>query len=529
MISRHATTIGIVVIALLIAIIVLLVVRADRASAPIPPDGGATAPSGARKGPRSIAEENAMPGDTGWKIDRPALIGEIAGYTGQASIDRGASLDLFVSTMADGATYEADVYRMGWYGGAGGRLVKAIKNIEGENQGRWDPLRGVQECKTCKVDPATLELDAHWKRSLQIRTADDWVSGYYLIKLHETKTNTSAYAIFILRDDASTAPMIVQASTNTWQAYNTWGDASLYGSFGADRRYIEKTRRAYRVSYNRPYDPDLAGEKQYGAGEFFRWEYNFVRWSESMGYDMTYTTNVDVSQRGDAIKKHRMFVSLGHDEYWTKQQRDAVEGARDAGVNIAFLGGNEAYWQGRLEPDGAGDKARVLTVYKDATLDPKARDNPKEATVLFRDPPVSRPQSMLSGLAYGSNTQPDYIAWRAINTDAWLFDGSGIAPGDAFPGIVGYEYDHAAVPDERPANLTIVGSSAVNGFLGSDTSLSVTYTAPNGALVFSAGTIAWAWGLDNYGHESRGAFAAPALQKMTANIIARMTQPRTAR
>lgn len=527
--QRHATKIGIVLIAVLIAIIVLLVVRADRADAPTPADGEPTSPPSTHKGPRSIAEENALPGDAGWKIDRPALIGEIAAYAGQTSIDRGGSLDLFVSTMADGAKYEADVFRMGWYGGAGGRLVKSIKNIEGENQGRWDPLRGVQDCKTCKVDPATLEIEAHWKRSLQIKTGDDWVSGYYVVKLHELKTDTSAYAIFVLRDDASMAPMIVQASTNTWQAYNAWGDASLYGSFGADRRYVEKTRRAYRVSYDRPYDVDINGEKQYGAGEFLRWEYNFVRWSEQMGYDMTYTTNVDVSQNGDAIKKHRMFVSLGHDEYWTKQQRDAVEGARDAGVNIAFLGGNEAYWQGRLEPDGNGDAARVLTVYKDATLDPKARDNPKETTVLFRDPPVSRPQSLLSGLAYGSNTQPDYIAWRAANTDSWIFDGSGVAQGDAFPGIVGYEYDHAAVPDERPDNLTVVGSSSVNGFLGSDTSLSVTYAAANGAVVFSAGTIAWSWGLDDYGHESRGAFAAPPLQKVTGNIIARMTQPRVAR
>src|SRR6185295_14970883 len=96
----------------------------------------------------------------------------------------------------------------------------------------------------------------------------------------------------------------------------------------------------------------------------------------------------------DELNKLKLFVSLGHDEYWTKQQRDAVEAARDGGVNVAFFGGNEAYWQGRLEPSSTGVKARVLTVYKDATLDPAARTNPKEATVLFADAPVSRPQSM---------------------------------------------------------------------------------------------------------------------------------------
>ena len=373
---------------------------------------------------RSIAEENRLPGDSGWQIERPALIGEISAYCGQVSVRRGDTLDVHVSTMTGGAKYEADVYRMGWYGGAGGRNLRSIKNIDGETQGRWDPLRGVQECRTCKVDADTLLIECNWERSLQIKIADDWVSGYYLVKLHELKTDTSVYAIFVVRDDDSTAPILVQASTNTWQAYNVWGDASLYGSFGADRRYIDKARRAYRVSYDRPYDVNINGQSQFGAGEFFRWEYNFVRWAESMGFDMTYTTNVDVSLRGQALAQHRLFVSLGHDEYWTKQQRDAVEAARDAGVNIAFFSGNECYWQSRLEPSSKGTKSRVLTVYKDAALDPEARDRPKEATVLFADPPVSRPQSMLSGLAYGSNTQPDYIAWRPLNVDTWIFEGT---------------------------------------------------------------------------------------------------------
>ena len=476
---------------------------------------------------RSIAEENQLPGDTGWQIERPALIGEIAAYCGQVSVRRGDTLDVHVSTMTGGAKYEADIYRMGWYGGAGGRNLRSIKNIDGANQGRWDPLRGVQECKTCKVDADTLLIECNWERSLQIKIADDWVSGYYLVKLHELKTDTSVYAIFVVRDDDSTAPILVQASTNTWQAYNVWGDASLYGSFGADRRYIEKTRRAYRVSYDRPYDVNINDQQQFGAGEFFRWEYNFVRWAESMGLEMTYTTNVDISLRGDALMQHRLFVSLGHDEYWTKQQRDAVETARDAGVNIAFFSGNECYWQSRLESSSKAAKSRVLTVYKDAALDPEAHDNPKEATVLFADPPVSRPQSMLSGLAYGSNTQPDYIAWRPLNVDAWIFEGTGIQEGDAFPGIVGYEYDHMAPTDKRPEDLRVVGSSAVNGFLGSDTSISAIHTAASGATVFAAGTIAWSWGLDDYGHEQYGTFADARFKKLTENIITRLAGPRT--
>ena len=518
MFQNQAHVAGVIVIIVLVAIIAALVLRADYLRAP-----GVTA--NPVRGVRTVAEENALPGSPDWHITRPALVGEIAGYAGRVSVQRGEALDLFVSTSQEGAKYDADVYRMGWYGGSGARAVRSIRNIDGDAQGRWDPLRGVQDCKTCKLDPATLLLEANWKRSLRIKTGEDWVSGYYLVRLHELKTDTAAYVVFVVRDDDSPAPILVQASTNTWQAYNTWGDASLYGSFGADRKYVEKTRRAYRVSYDRPYDMTLRNEKNYGAGEFFSWEYNFVRWSESRGYDMTYTTNVDVSLRRDLLKKRRMFISVGHDEYWTKQERDAVEAARDAGVNIAFFGGNEAYWQGRIEDSTAGAKARVLTVYKDARLDPQARTNPKETTILFEDPPVSRPESLMTGVAYGSNTTPDYEPWRPASTGSWIFAGTGIAEGQSFPGIVGYEYDHMAVPQERPAGLTVVGSSSVNGFLGDDTAISSLYQAASGSTVFAAGTVAWSWGLDDFGHEARGAFADDRLRRLTANIMDRLSRP----
>jgi len=515
---------GLTAIVALIATILVLVVRADSGGGP---PAGATPRSGAQ--PRTIAEENRLPGSADWQIERPALNGEVQAYTGQVSVQRGDTLDVYVSTRRAGAKYEADVYRMGWYGGAGARNVRSIKNIEGEDQGRWDPLGGLQGCKTCRLDPATLLVEADWKRSLQIKVDADWVSGYYLVKLHELATDTSTYAIFVVRDDGSDAPALVQASTNTWQAYNTWGDASLYGSFGADRKYVEKTRRAYRVSYDRPYDATLRGGKNYGAGEFFAWEYNFVRWAEQQGLEMTYTTNVDVSLHGDALRRHRLFISLGHDEYWTKQERDEVEAARDAGVNIAFIGGNEAYWQGRLEDSPATKtKARVLTVYKDAKLDPLARSDPAQVTVLFHDAPVSRPQSLLSGVAYGSNTTPDYLPWRAAATTSWTFAGAGIRQGDSFPGIVGYEYDHMAVPAERPAGLEVLGSSPVSGFLGSDTAVTSIYTAASGAQVFAAGTVAWSWGLDDFGHAERGAFADDRLRTMTANIIRRLSADRRA-
>ncbi len=490
----------------------------------LPGDGGPFAQRATPTPLRSISEENALPGANDWPIERPALNGEIQAYTGQVSVQRGESLDVHVST-AGAVSYDVEVYRMGWYGGVGARNVLSIPDLSGEDQGRWDPLHGLQGCRACHIDAATMLIEANWRPSFYIDVPPDWVSGYYLIKLRELATNTETYAPFVVRDDASNSAAIVQASTNTWQAYNTWGDASLYGSFGANRKYVAKTRRAYRVSYDRPYDPHINDSENDGAGQFLSWEYDFVRWAERTGYDMTYTTNVDVSRRPDTLRRHRLFVSVGHDEYWTAEERDAVEAARDAGVNLAFFGGNEAYWQARLGASSGGADARVLTAYKDAKLDPMTGTTPKDASVLFSDALVSRPQSLLSGVAYGSNATPDYQPWRAAGTDAWVFANTGISAGTSFPGIVGYEYDRMAAPSQRPRRLTVIGSSSVRGFLGTDTASSTLYQADSGATVFAAGTIAWSWGLDNYGHEAKGAFADDRLRKLTANIMDRLASP----
>lgn len=490
-------------------------------------DGGVTV-----TGIRTIAEENALDGDPNWQIDRPALAGEVAGYAGQVSVARGETLDVYVSTATDGALYDADVYRMGWYGGAGGRRVRWMRDLQGVNQGRWDAARGMQDCASCVVDPDTLLLEANWTRSFGVTIEDDWISGVYVIKLRETATNTASYVIFILRDDASPAPTIVQLPASTWQAHNAWGDASTYGSFGADREYIETTRRAHRVSFDRPYDsavvpaavPAVGGGRNYGAGQFFTWEYPFVRWAEANGLPMTYTTSVDVARAGEVLQRHRLFISLGYDAYWTREQRDAVGLARDAGVNLAFLGAHEAYWQSRLEASSSAAPSRVLTAYKDATLDPVARDDPRAATSLFDDAPVSRPASLLSGLAYGAATDPPHQPWRPVNLEHWAFADTGMQEGDALEGLAGPAYNHLPVPEDRPANLEILARSPVTGLLGEDTAITSIFQAANGATVFNAGTLAWSWGLDDWGHEDIGRFSDDRLRRMTRRIIDRLSQ-----
>ena len=52
------------------------------------------------------------------------------------------------------------------------------------------------------------------------------------------------------------------------------------------------------------------------------------------------------------IANHKVFLSVGHDEYWSGVQRANVEAARNAGVHLAFFSGNEV-----LLEDAAGSRA----------------------------------------------------------------------------------------------------------------------------------------------------------------------------
>ena len=129
------------------------------------------------------------------------------------------------------------------------------------------------------------------------------------------------------------------------------------------------------MSYNRPLRTRFNGE---GRSNFFSAEYAMVRWLERNAYNVSYTTGIDSDRRGAELLEHRLFLSVGHDEYWSGAQWANVEAARDAGVNLGFFSGNEVFWKTRWEPsiDGTSTPYRTLVCYKethdDAKIDPSS-------------------------------------------------------------------------------------------------------------------------------------------------------------
>lgn len=492
-----------------LAVKVFLLVVAVELSSAIPTPATCTAPKNA------IEAENCRLGNppSEWLVSGSA---NIVGFTTDISVDAGQTIFFKISTSA--ASYTIDIYRLGYYQGQGARLIASVLPSV--------PLPQVQP--SCGTESSTGLIDCgNWAVSASWKVPVTAVSGVYFAKVARQDTGDASPIVFVVRNDPSHSDILVQTSDATWQAYNDYGGNSLYVGNPAGR--------AYKVSYNRP--------TLYNS--FYEAEYPMIRWLEANGYDVTYMAEVDTDRNGALITQHRVFLSVGHDEYWSGAQRTHVESARGAKVNLAFFSGNEIFWKTRWESSMGGSPYRTLVCYKetlaDAAIDP---EDPPTWTGLWRDarfsPPADggRPENALSGtLARVSSPRNDAITvpqadgrmrfWR--NTKI-----AGLAAGQVATlptGVLGDEWDSDDDNGFRPAGLiplsttTLTVPSCILGVtaIGACTATHhlTLYRSSSGALVFSAGTEQWSWGLDS----NNGASGTPTdadMQQATVNLLADM-------
>jgi hypothetical protein len=467
-----------------------------------------------------IVIENQQPGSIAWQIPfgqtGSDAVGQIRGYGSAPSINKGESITFNVS-VNPAQTYTIDVYRMGWYQGLGGRLMQHV-----------GPLTGTPQA-TCPTDPTTGIIECKWAPAYTLATQTSWTSGIYMAVLTNAQAFQS-YIVFAVRDDSRVAALLYQQAVTTYQAYNDYPYDSATGkSLYAFNSYGKKTvsggPNAVKVSFDRPYEFDGAGGAW--SQSFLSWEYSYVRWLEKSGYDVTYSTDLDTHTNGARLLNYRGVLSVGHDEYFSKQMYDAFVAARDAGVNIGFFGADAVGWQVRLEPSSTGVANRVLVCYRDATIDPNP--DPTLKTIEWSDPGLNRPEQTLVGVQYQATVPWHGNGWApyvVTNNSSWVYAGTGFNNGDSLPGIVGYEADRffsgVAVPPSVSGTYTLVSQSPLGNGGSSDYSNASIYQAPSGAWVFAAGTTGWGFGLDNYNGYN---LADPRLQLMTANILNRFVNP----
>jgi hypothetical protein len=460
-----------------------------------------SAPS-TRAADNPVVVENQQPGSNAWMgPSKPGndANGQIKGYASATSVAQNGSLILYVSVNPV-QTYTIDVYRMGWYQGLGGRLRLHVDQLSGMPQA------------PCVPDVTTGLIDCNWSPSYTLSVGGDWTSGIYIALLTNAQGYQN-YVTFVVKD-ARPAAFLYQQSVTTYQAYNDYPDDGVsgkglysYNSYGANT--VSGQTRAVKVSFDRPYSGD-------GSGQFFNWEVQFVRWMERSGYDVTYSTDLDTHSNGGALLNSKAFLSVGHDEYWSKEMRDAVEAARDRGVNLGFFGSDASFWQVRFEASAAGVANRVMVCYKDASLDPVQGPT---TTVNWRNPPVNRPEQTMEGVQFTNEVPWGHnVNYVVSNSSNWVYAGSGFKDGDVVPGILGYEMDRymADFPAPATSNEALLSQSPFIADTGApDTANSSVYQAPSGSWVFAAGTMSWSWGLDNLGHN----LADARLQKATANVF----------
>ena len=407
-------------------------------------------------------------GTSDWMLDRPGT--STQGYASRTSAAAGDTVSFYVSSTAK--SFWADFYRMGWYGGKGAIKVLSLAPMLGERQPGPTPK-----------GPRTGLTIGPWHQSFQLTIPASWPSGMYMAKLTDS-FGSESYVPLVVRG-RGLAPVLFVHSSATDAAYNLWGGNSLYDG----RTALLNIDRAAWVSFDRPFS------QEFGAGDFFFWEYQMVRFLERNGIAADYVTDVDVHEHPEWLLGYRSVLVVGHDEYWSRPMRDAYMSALHSGVSLAFFAGNTAYRQIRFLPSAVGPD-RIVVCYKDPALDPEPNPGLKTAAA-WRSPPTNWPESELLGVQYVGTGNIRPLPWIVSNPSSWVFAGTGLKRGSALPGLLGYEQDELG--PVRPPGVSVLTDSPVATLAGGLVhSNAVAYRAVSGAWVFDTGSIQWSWGLDDF-------------------------------
>jgi len=476
---------------------------------------GCAAPGSAAKRDL-VREENAKPGTTDWMLSNTRVDPKtkyrcpwIEGYCSRTSVRPGETLEIKVSTNPP-SNFVIDLYRLGCYGGKGGRQVGRLGPFKGSVQP--DSEVGEERLRECR-----------WETAAKLKIPEDWPSGVYLGKLTEEREKLQSYVIFIVRDDRK-CDFLFQCSDTTWSAYNRWPDLwSLYDDGTPPHNWYVGPGVA--VSWDRPYgkyrqifDAPLSQ----GSGEFLLWEFPLAFWMEQRGYDVSYISNMDTHADPAGLLRGKAFISVGHDEYWSLEMFENALAAVRAGVNAAFFCGNSVDGVIDVRPSGAGVPHRTISrvgafggaYWKRDTFEGKWKRHGPDPALLMG----ARTTDPANGSA----------DWTCVNEKHWLFDGTGMKNGDSIKGLVGWEHHGPPLPNIPGLEVVARGPVFSGGRPRNLDYTATLYPGPKGNLVFNAATIWWSDGLSappGYlrpkAHGGTAPGPDPRVQRITENLFRR--------
>jgi hypothetical protein len=391
-----------------------------------------------------VIQENQQPGTTAWQITNPPANGFIEAFADQTYATTGQPVNLYVSTSARG--FQVEAFRIGYYGGTGGRLVWASPSFQGSVQPQCEFTGGVN----------MVDCD-NWTMSMTVQVTQDWIPGDYLLKLTGSDNEQSYVPLTVWNPD-SNAAYLVKNDVFTWQAWNPYGGYDYYQGIGdCPPNVYPLCTRARIVSYDRPY-----GYGQ-GAGDFLSLEAPLVRYLEQHGLDVTYVTDLTVQQHPSILANHRALLSLGHDECWSQTERNAVTAANATGMNLAFFGASAILSHVRTQPSALGQD-RELVDYRNATEDPlNGNGDPREVTGnTWGSPPANWPETALVGESYNGYLEPGvHAAMTIADPTAWIFQDTGLTNGASLPDVITSDVDSLEPGLGFPQNVQVLAHSAL--------------------------------------------------------------------
>jgi hypothetical protein len=429
-----------------------------------------------------IVLENRRAGTEGWWVPYPqwSLEHEVEGYTDQLSYAPGQMVQVMLSTKNDGDVVDWMLLRTGWYGGRGARRILA-----GSVVGRPQPMPST-------IDPHR-PVRAGWTPSFTVTVPTDAVSGVYALRLTSTATGKSSFITLVVRRDRRAADLVFNRADLTDEAYNDWdGGANQSSAY----------HNAFYVSFDRPLRSVAAlGIFSYSSG-YFIYEYPLVRWLERQGYDVAYVSDIDVHRQVD-LSHARVFLSVGHNEYWSVAMRDHVERARDKGLSLGFFGSDAVDGLIRF---AAGDARSFSTTISDAIW---KKNESEDKPLDLKRPPHANPSDSLTGMhyvhwcsAHHPECAVDPVAKLRIADDFVISAPRhpifrGIDASAPLRQVVGYEYEAPfAHPELLPFRLQPLAATV--GLRLPEQAAMVAYRAASGALVANVGSMHWAHALDGW-------------------------------
>ena len=385
--------------------------------------------------------------------------GPVEAWFDQTSATCGQSVGLHIS--GNSRPVRIQLFRMGYYGGAGARLVDTLTLPS-------TPKYSAPNVTKAPESTVTTDWPIAW--SLKVGTATP--PGQYLVRLADGGSDSNFVPITV-NDPGIKSEITFISSVLTWQAYNQWGGYSLYK--GPDSH---RASRSVVVSFNRPYDGD-------GSGEFRYMEFPALKLAERLGIDLNYVTDIDLDRSANALGTTMSVVMGGHGEYWTTNMRSHIQAAVDGGINLVSLGANAIYGRPRLQAN-----SREMVMWRSAPNDPN-RSNPVLATSSWRHSPIAQPEAKLLGSQYvGLGVNADYTI---VHPHRWPF--TKIVKPELLKNIVGKEVD-SPLYAPGPAIETLAESSI--RFRGRNVKILATYyTNAHHAGVIDISTDGWVCALDN--------------------------------